>query len=343
MSMKLGILGAGAIGGVIGGYLARAGEDVTLIDTWPANIERIKAHGLTVTAVEEEFTTNPTALHLGEVSAARPAFDAVVLSVKSNDTSWATKFIEPLLATGGFIVSAQNSINEDAIAAEVGWPRVVGCVVTIGAAMDEPGHARRTSAATRPSFAVGEPSGMITPRVEAMVGLLGKVGTSRTTTNLWGERWAKMGTNCMANALAAITGFTSFELRQDPQTCNLCIRLVAEVVDVASALGVGIGAINGFEGQVYHDAVKDGAKMETLRGSLLEQGRTLGEGRPSLAQDVMKGRKTEVEHLNGYVIRKGHEVGVATPANEAVYRLTKRLEAGELEPSIENLKHLDHE
>ena len=340
--MKLGILGAGAIGGVIGGYLARAGQDVTLIDTWPANIDQIKAYGLTVTAVEEEFTANPTALHLGEVSAARPAFDAVFLSFKSSDTSWAARFIEPFIAPGGFIVSAQNSINEDAIAAEVGWPRVMGCVVTIGAAMHEPGHARRTSSASRRAFAVGEPSGMITPRLEKMAGLLSKVGLARTTTNLWGERWAKLATNCMANAPAAITGLTSVELRQDPETSRLSIRLVSEVVNVASALGVSVEPINSIEAHVYAEAVKDGAKMETVRGTLIEQGKSLGEGRPSLAQDLMKGRKTEVEHLNGYVIRKAREVGVPTPANEAVYRLTGRLEAGELEPSIENLQHLDY-
>ena len=86
--MKIGVLGAGAVGGVIGGYLARADHDVTLIDLWPANIERIKEAGLTVTTCEGEFTVDAASLHLGEVSATRPAFDVVILSVKSYDTSW---------------------------------------------------------------------------------------------------------------------------------------------------------------------------------------------------------------------------------------------------------------
>ena len=157
--MKIAVLGAGAIGGVIGGYLARGGRDVTLIDLWPANIERIKDAGLTVRAHEGEFTVRPTALHLGEVSAARTKFDVVFLSVKSYDTGWASKFIEPHLAPGGFVVSAQNSINEDAIAEVLGWSRVVGCVVTLGAGMYEPGTPERTSSIDRKAFTLGEPAG----------------------------------------------------------------------------------------------------------------------------------------------------------------------------------------
>ena len=111
--MKIGILGVGGIGGVIGGFLARAGHDITLIDTWPENIERIKSDGLTVTTIEEQFTVQPNTLHLGEVSMTSTGFDSVLLAVKSYDTAWASMFIKPHMAPRGYIVSAQNSINED--------------------------------------------------------------------------------------------------------------------------------------------------------------------------------------------------------------------------------------
>ena len=91
--MKIGILGVGAIGGVIGGYLTKNKHDVTLIDLWPKNIEVIKEKGLTVTAPEGEFTVQATAFHLGEISSVKHEFDVVILSVKSYDTSWASKFI----------------------------------------------------------------------------------------------------------------------------------------------------------------------------------------------------------------------------------------------------------
>ncbi len=95
MSNKIAVLGAGAIGGAIGAYLARGGHDVTLIDTWPDNLAAIKANGLRVTAMEGEFTVKPHALHLGEVSAQQPRFDVVIVCVKSYDTRWAAAFVEP--------------------------------------------------------------------------------------------------------------------------------------------------------------------------------------------------------------------------------------------------------
>ena len=338
--MRLAVLGVGAIGGVIGGYLARGGRDVTLIDQWPANVECMKDQGLTITAAEEEFTVKVTAIHLGEVSAAQRLFDAVYLCVKSYDTAWATTFIQPHLAAGGFIVSAQNSINEDAIASVVGWPRVVGCVVTVGAGMYEPGHVERTSAATLPSFKIGEPSGMMSPRVEKLSQLMNDIGPTKTTTNLWGERWAKLATNSMSNPLAAITGLGSAELRQNPEVRALSIRIAAELVQVASALGVHIEPIGGIPAHMFQEALDDHGAMSDVQGLMMEAGKTIGTGRPSLAQDVIKGRKTEVEHLNGYVVAKGGEVGVPTPVNRSVVELTRRVEAGELESSLSNLKYI---
>ena len=337
MSMRIAILGVGAIGGVIGGYLARAGRDVTLIDTWPANIERIKADGLTVTALEEEFTVKPAALHLGEVSAARQSFDAVFLAVKSFDTPWMAKFVEPYLAPGGYVVSAQNSINEDAIAAVLGWPRVMGCVVTLGAGMYEPGHGQRTSGADRHALALGEPSGLTTERLKNISSVLGECFVTKTTTNLWGERWAKLATNCMANALAGITGLKSAEIRQNARVRDTSLDIVVELLHVAEAIGVSVEPISGIPAPLFLEASEGGAKRQELDDRLEAHGRTLAEGRPSLAQDVMKGRKTEVEYLNGYVVKKGEELGIDAPVNRAVLELTKRVEAGELEPSLSNL------
>ena len=338
--MKLAVLGVGAIGGTIGGYLARSGADITLVDTWPANIERIKADGLTVTGEEAEFTAHPTALHLGELSAARQRFGAVFLSVKSYDTRWAATFVEPYLAPGGFIVSAQNSINEDTIAGVVGWSRVVGCVVTLGAGMYEPGRVTRTSAADRHSFTIGEPSGLITRRLQNLADVLSAAGPTKTTSNLWGERWAKLATNSMSNAIAGITGLKSGELRQNPQTRELSIRVAAELVEVAEAFGVKVEPIQGIPAHLFGQASSDGAKREEVEMMMTEYSVSLREGRPSLAQDVMKGRKTEVDELNGYVAQKGKEVGVPTPVNEAIITLTKRVESGELEQSLDNLRFI---
>lgn len=335
--MKFGVFGVGAIGGIIGGYLARAGEDVTLIDTWPANIEKIKSDGLTVTSLEEEFTVKPPALHLGEVAAVRPELNAVFLAVKSYDTEWAAKFVEAYLAPGGFIVSAQNSINDDAIAEMVGWSRVIGLVITLGGAMGEPGHVNRTSAGTRHAMTVGEPNGLKTPRAEKIAEALSVIGPSKVTTNLWGERWAKLGNNCSSNAVSGFTGLSSGGLRLDPKSRAIAIAIVGELLRVAEAHGVSVEPIAGIPADTWAAAGNDGAAREEAEQLMIDGAKDFGAGIPSLAQDVSKGRKTEVDLLNGYVVRRGEEVEVPTPVNEQVVRVTNRVEAGELEPVLENL------
>ena len=337
MTNRMAIVGAGGIGGVMGGYLTRAGHDVTLIDQWPANVEAMRSKGLTVTGLEEEFTVQPKVMHLSDVAAARPTFDTAIIAVKSYDTEWTVRFIEPHLADGGFFVSAQNSINDEAIAALVGWTRIVGCVVTLGAELSEPGHALRTSPGDRPPYTVGEPSGVLTPRVRELADTLSAVGPTKTTTNLWGERWSKLGTNSMSNALAGLTGLKSAEVREKAEPRRASIRIASEVVRVGTALGVSIEPIGGIPAQMFVDAERDGAVLEDLESRMVDGARLMGTGRPSLAQDVDRGRRTEVDYLNGYIARRGREVGVPTPVNDSVVKHTKRLEAGEIPQAFTNV------
>ena len=336
--MKIGMLGVGGVGGVIGGYLAKADHDVTLIDPWPANIERIKEAGVTVTTCEGEFTVDTTSLHLGEVAAARPAFDIVILSVKSYDTSWASKFIEPYLAPNGFVVSAQNSINDDAIADVLGWPRVVGCIVTLGAGMYEPGHPERTSSIDQSAFILGEPNGLITKRLERLATVMGDVGITKTTTNLWGERWAKLAFNSMTTSVAGFTGLRSantLSLHSDVRA--LLIRIAAEVVSVAEAHGVSVEPIGTVPAHMFAQALEDGDAMAEVERLMIEASKAIGTGRSSVAQDLLKGRAIEVDYLNGYVVCKGQQIGVPTHVNQSIVDLTRRVDSGEIEPSLSNL------
>ncbi len=337
--MKLAIFGVGAIGGVIGGYLCRAGRNVTLIDSWEDNIDRIRSRGLTVTALEEEFTVQPSVLHLNEISAIGHAIDAAILAVKSYNTASWSRAIEPHLAPDGFIISAQNGINEDEIAAAVGWPRVVGCIVLLAAGMYEPARVTRTSAASNPTFLLGEPGGDITPRIDKMVETMSAAGPTEVTTDLMDERWAKLGTNCMSNAMAAFTGLSSVELRANPITRNLAMRIGSELILVANSLGFSPRSVWSIPSDLLIKALEDDRTRTEVENRMIEAGKTVGSGRPSLAQDMMKGRKTEVDHLNGYVVKKGKEAGIPTPINEAIVALTKRVQSGELEPALSNLNY----
>ena len=333
---KLAVLGVGAIGSTIGAYLTRAGSDITLVDLWPAHVEEMKNRGLKVTAQDEEFTVRVKAIHLVDVCSLRERFDAVFLAVKSYDSVWAATFIQPYLKPAGVLVSAQNSINEDWVAPVIGFTRTIGCVVTLGAGLYEPGHVTRTSSPSRPSFAVGELNGMITPRIQELAKVLAPVGPAHATANLWGDRWAKLTVNCMANALAGITGMNGEEMRASPEVFSIAVTVAGEALTVAQTLGVQVEPLGGIPAQAYLDAAR-GVGLEELRRTRVEAGRSVGAGRPSLLQDVMKGRHTEVDYLNGYVVRKGREVDVPTPMNEAIVQVTKRMEAGELKPNPGNL------
>lgn len=335
---RIAILGVGAIGGIIGGYLTRAGYDVTLIDQWAQNVEAIREKGLTVSTQEGDFNVVANAVHLGEVCNIADPFDLVFLAMKSYDTEWATHFILPHLRSDGVIVSAQNGINDERIGPIAGWTKVLGCVITLGAGMYEPANPVRTSVADRLAFTVGEPSGVLSGRANAIADMLAVVGPTKVTPNLWGQRWAKLATNSMANPICALTGLGSAASRDTPGVVDVTITIGSEVVRVGTALGVDVEPINNVPAQQYVDATEDATALEDLKSQLAEGASQLGAGRPSMLQDVMKGRRTEIEYLDGYVARRGREVDVSTPACDRITALLKQVERGELKSEADNIQ-----
>ena len=150
MGKRIAVVGTGALGGYVGGYLAHHGEDVTLIDMWPEHIEAIRSRGLELDGVtpEEKFTvTQAKTMHLTEVQslAKQKPIDIAFVSVKSYDTEWATTLIKPYLAPDGYVVSLQNCLNEERIAGVVGWGKTLGVVASmISVNLYEPARIRRT-------------------------------------------------------------------------------------------------------------------------------------------------------------------------------------------------------
>jgi len=201
-------------------------------------------------------------------------------------------------------------------------------------------------------FTVGELSGLITLRVRKVVDALSILGPSEATSNIWGARWSKMVVNCMANALSGLVGPAMSELNPEQQELAGLVRVVtgSEVVRVAQALGVEVESIGGVPAQRFAEATTGDAvravkaELERAWGQRRvrpEQVRRLGvPGRPSLLQDVIKGRRTEVDYLNGHAVKKGDEVGVPTPMNRAVVDLMGQLESGDLKPDPSNLERL---
>jgi 2-dehydropantoate 2-reductase len=347
MSKRIVFMGAGAVGGYVGGHIARTGEDVTLIDPWPEHIEYIKHNGIHLSGTQGEHTVRVKALHLHEVqSLFKQPVDIAFICTKSYDTEWATTMIKQYLAPDGFVVSLQNSINEERIANIVGWGKVVGCIAsTIGVDAYKPGHVMRTQqpgGATYTIFRVGEVHGRITPRVNDLVRMLSPIDSAKATTNLWGERWSKLTQNSMGNGISASTGLNSKAMTEMEVPRRLSIRLGGEAIRVGQALGYELESIRGMPAEKWVAAAAgDPAALEEIEGVMLAgMKRMTEEGRPSTGQDIIKGRRTEIDFINGLVAAKGQEVGIPAPTHAALTEVVKRVERGEIDPHPRNIADL---
>jgi len=350
MKRKIAIVGAGALGGHVGGYLAKAGQDVTLIDPWPEHVEAMRRDGLTLRGqtAPENFTVPVNAIHITDLQKAgseRP-FDIAFVSMKSYDTVWATQMIAQYLAADGYVVSLQNSINEERIASVVGWGKTVGCIAsTISVELTGPAKVQRNvglGGSRHTVFRVGEPHGRITPRVKEIADMVSVADSSKTTTNLWGERWSKLIVNAMRNPVAAATGRGGNGNDRDPMTRWLAIRLAAEAIKVGLAHGYALESVYHIPPEKLLAAGEgDKAAREECEGILLEQVKHRNdEQRPSMGQDIMKGRRTEIDYINGLVAAKGAELKIATPANDGIVDVVRRVERGAIAPSPEAVAHI---
>lgn len=339
MARRIGIVGAGAIGSVVGGLLTRAGHDVTLIDQWPEHVEAMRRVGLRLSGTCGEHLVRVRALHLHEAQSIDTPFDAVFLAMKGYDTDWAAAFAARLLREpDGVIVDFQNGIQDERVAAIAGRERTLGCVIIISAGMYEPGHAMRTDTGAI-GFKIGELDGRETARARAIAHVLNDVAPAKVTTNLWGERWSKLAVNCMGNPVSGLTGLGSAEIRTSPGPRRVSIQLGAEVIRVGRAKGHEIEPLlGGIPAQRIVDAA-DGQGLAELEKDIEAEAKRRVGGRPSFLQDVMKGRRTEIDHLNGYVSKIGREVGVATPFNDAIVAAVHRLGVG-FKPHPANLQPL---
>lgn len=336
VSPRIVIVGAGAIGSVVGGMLTRANHDVTFIDQWAEHVEAMRRDGLRLSGTMGDMTVPVAALRIDELQRVSEPFDLAFIAVKSYDTEWATTMILPYLNVDSLVVDFQNGVNDERVAAIAGRERTLGCVITIGAGLYEPGHAMRTDSRDV-GFRIGELDGSDSDRAHRIAEIVSDVENTVVTTNLWGERWAKLAVNCMANPIAGLTGYGSADVRRRDDTRSLAISVAAEVVEVGTALGHDVEPVWGIAAERFLDAVA-GRDRSELEAELIEGSKSLGEGRPSFLQDVMRKRRTEIDFLNGYVVARGSEVEVATPVNQAVVDTVHSFPVGELVPNPENLK-----
>src|ERR1700731_695417 len=350
MGRKIVIVGAGAVGGYAGAHMIQAGEDVTFIDPWPAHVEHMRKHGLRVTPASggAEFSVPVRALHVTDAQqlAKEAPVDIAFVCMKSYDTAWATMLIRQYLAPDGYVVSLQNCMNEETIAGIVGWGKTLGCIASsITVNLQEPGLVPRGPAkhgARHTVFRAGEPHGRITKRAEEICRLVGYADSAKVTNNLWGERWSKLVANAMQNGISACTGLGGGDMLKNDTIRRFSTRVGSEAIRVGQALGFQLEEILHLEADTIARAGEgDDAAMRVCdEQRFKDAGRTAAGQRPSMGQDMQKGRRTEIEFLNGLVVREGEKVGLPCRANAVLTDLVKRVERGELKADPRHITEL---
>ena len=334
------VFGAGAIGGVVGGLLSRAGHDVTFIDTWYEHIEKINSNGLVVKNQESEYLCKPKAIHINNLQGIKEKFDIGIIAVKSYDTEWATHALKNYVKDEGYFVDFQNGINDLKIASIVGEEKTLGCIITISAVASKPGYAWRTDNRKDVCFKIGEVSGGVTERLKDFVAMMQAVGLSGYTEDLLSERWSKLMVNCMANPLAGLTGWGTSKVRTEPITQNVAIQIASEVVKVAKSEGFKMGKIMGMEPDNFVDAA-NGKNIEEIKNQFLDAAKQAGSAsRPSFGQDVLKKRRTEINYLTGYVSDMGKKNNISTPFCNKITEIVNDLGVG-FDPSPEHIEELE--
>jgi 2-dehydropantoate 2-reductase len=338
---RIGVFGAGAIGGITGGLLSRAGHDVTFIDTWYEHIEKINSNGLIVKNQESEYLCKPKAIHINNLQGIKEKFDIGIIAVKSYDTEWATHALKNYVKDEGYFVGFQNGINDFTISEIIGEEKTLGCVITIAAMASEPGYAWRTdSRGNGTAYKVGEMSGGVTERLKDFVAMMQAVGHTESTDNLMRDRWTKLMVNCMDNTLSGLTGWGTSEVRSEPITQDVAIKIAAEVINVSKSEGYEITDINGIHADEYLDAAS-GNKIEELKNKMLDGAKLAGSAsRPSFGQDVLKKRRTEVNFLTGYVSKIGKKNNVKTPVCDKITAIVNDLGVG-FDPSPNHLSEIE--
>jgi 2-dehydropantoate 2-reductase len=302
------VVGAGAVGSFYGAMLARAGLPVTLVARVP-HVEAIRARGLQLQMGGEVHQVPLTATT--ELDAVRGA-DLVLFCVKSTDTDAVARQIAPLLAPQALVLSLQNGVdNADTLTRHLSQP-VVPVAVYVATALPEPGvvqHHGRGDLVIGPLDATAAQDSTLAERLQALVALFASAQVPvRISPDVVGELWSKLMVNCAYNAISALAQQPYGRMAALPEIRELQRAVVQEVVAVSRAAGRPMDL----------DAAL--AAMERIAVAMPGQ-------RSSTAQDLARRKPTEIDHLNGAIVRRGAELGVPTPVNQALLALVKLAEA----------------
>lgn len=331
-SPRIAFLGTGAQGASIAADFALAGLDVTFIDQWPAHVEAMRENGITVNLPTRTLHAKVKALHLCQVAEIKEPFDVVFLVVKAYDTKWACELIKPVLAKDGLIVGLQNGMTHEDIAAILGRERTIGAVIEIASNMWTPGVTTRQNDHDESWFAMGALDPNTQPRVEAVANLLRHSGTVEVVDDIRSAKWMKLVVNAAELIPSAIVNTALNDAARAPGMLEVMRAAGYEAMQAALADGATIMPIIGmppvmsnhperYVDQIFDKVLSTFSREDTLTTSL---------------QDWRKGRRAEIQEVNGWVVDVLEKHGRAAPVNKRVVEIALDIESGRLEAKPDN-------
>jgi len=329
--MKFLVWGAGAIGGTLGAHLARAGHDVTFVDRAVEHVDAINQAGLRIEGTLAQFVSRTPACTPEQL---RGEFEHVVLAVKAQDTESATRELTPHLAANGYVVSAQNGLNELVIKTIVGDARTIGCFVNFGADYLEPGVIQY---AGRGAVVVGEIDGRTTPRIEELHrAFLDFDDRAIVTANIWGFLWGKLGYGAQLFA-TALTNDSIADALANPSYRDVYIEIAREVMRVARARRITPEGFNGFDPHAFAPDADRGVAQRSL-DEMVAFNRKSAKTHSGIWRDIaVRKRRTETDAQLGPIVALGAEAGVPTPLVSRLIALMHEVEDGRRPQSHDTL------
>ena len=321
--MRIVIVGAGAIGAVTAAYMAMAGVDVTLVCHRETAAENMRQEGLRITGKRGAHTVM---LHtVSSVKALSGRYDCCLIATKAYDLFEAANSVLPYLAPEALVVALQNGICIDLLIKAVGEERAAGAIVTWSCTMHADTHMELTGEG---GFLLGMMRGGSDARLEPVQKMLSHMAPTELTENYLSAMFSKLIINSGITCGGAMAGETLGRMLLHPDARRFFIEIVREDLQIADAMGIPVPP---FGGKLdYYKFIKGNGLWDRARRhiTLLIVGLRYRRLRSSSLTSLLRGGKTEVDTLNGWIAQKGAELGVATPVNSAVVRIIREIEAG---------------
>ena len=328
--MRIIVMGAGPIGGIVGGRLARQGSDVTLVDVDQEHVRAIRERGLQVDVPDGPFKVSVPVLLPGEI---KGKFDLGFIAVRSNYTRESLASLTPHLSENAILVSLQNGVNPPLLEEAVGPDRAIGTVIRMGSRRLAPGHVQT---ATRGRLFVGHLHGKTTPQLKTVQSLLDAVISTEITNNILGWLWSKLSYTCLG-MFGSLADESLKVVCETETNRRLCVDFVGEVIGVGMAAGARFEPLAEYDPPAFHPS----RLFDTRLAALNEMARNWkSDDRKGPVHQLKRGVRTEVDYTLGHVVQAGGKTGVPTPLCRAVMRTIHEIEERKRPLQLQNYAEL---